>query len=209
MQWLYHWIRYALVHYGYWAVLGSLLAENGGLPVPGETTLMFASFLAHKTNQLNLAWVILVGIVASTAGDNLGFLLGRKLGNRLIRWMKKIFHLDSEDINAAKDLIRRHGKVTIFFARFIFGLRTVAGPLAGVLGMEWKEFVIFNALGAALWVTCMSLVGYLFANEFDTLLSYFETASWIIAGGLFALGYFLWRRYKKRYRQRQDTSKAA
>jgi hypothetical protein len=55
----------------------------------------------------------------------------------------------------------------------------------------------------------MSLVGYLFANEFDTLLSYFETASWIIAGGLFALGYFLWRRYKKRYRQRQDTSKAA
>ncbi len=209
MHWLYHWVRYALIHYGYWAVIGSLLAENAGIPVPGETTLMFASFLAHKTSQLNLAWVIVAGIAASIAGDNLGFFLGRKLGKRLIGWMKKIFHLDDQDIGAAKDLIKRHGSTTVFFARFIFGLRTVAGPLAGVLGMEWKRFIIFNALGAAAWVTSMAFVGYAFANEFDTLLSYFETASWIIAGGLFAAGYLLWRHYKSNYRKRQNIPKAA
>jgi membrane-associated protein len=205
---MYHIIRHTLVHWGYWAVLAGLLAENAGLPVPGETTLMFASFLAHKATQLHLVWIVIFGIVAATAGDNLGFLIGRKLGKRLIRWMKKILRLDDEDVGAAKDLIRRRGGTTVFFARFIFGLRTIAGPLAGMLGMEWKRFVVFNALGAAAWVTSMAMIGYAFANEFETLLGYFETASWIIAGGLFGLGYFLWRRQKKHFKEKQDQKAA-
>jgi hypothetical protein len=49
----------------------------------------------------------------------------------------------------------------------------------------------------------MSLTGYLFANEFQTLLDYFEKASWIMAAGLLAFGYYLWRRQKKHYKQRQ------
>jgi hypothetical protein len=61
MNWIYHTVRYALAHYGYWAVLGGLLGENMGVPLPGETVLMFASFLAHKTNGLNLTWVVRVG----------------------------------------------------------------------------------------------------------------------------------------------------
>lgn len=209
MHWLYHIIRHTLVHWGYWAVLAGLLAENAGVPVPGETTLMFASFLAHKHTGLRIEWVIAVGTIASVIGDNLGYLLGRKLGKRLIRWMKKLFRMDDEDIGAAKDQMKRHGAATIFWARYIFGLRTVAGPLAGVLGMEWKEFLVFNALGAASWVTTMSLLGYIFADQFETLLGYFEKASWGMAGGLFAIGYLLWRRQKKKYKERMEQKKAA
>ncbi len=211
MHWVYHVVRHVLVSWGYWAVLLALLGENAGLPLPGETTLMFASFLAHKNTSLHLVFVILVGVAAATGGDNLGYLLGRKFGKTLIRWTRKIFHLDEEDIGAAKDLIRRRGGTTIFFARYIFGLRTIAGPLAGMLGMDWKRFVFFNVLGAASWVTAVSLTGYLFANEFDTLLSYIETASWIIAGALFAFGYFMWRHKKKKFKQKQqrDETQAA
>jgi membrane protein DedA with SNARE-associated domain len=208
MHWVYHVVRHALINWGYWAVVAGLLAENGGLPVPGETTLMFASFLAHKTHQLQLLWIIFAGIAAATAGDNIGFFLGRKLGSRLIVWMKKLFHMDDEDVGAAKQLIKRHGGRTVLFARFIFGLRTIAGPLAGMLDMDWKRFAVFNALGAAIWVTCMALVGYEFASEFQSLLSYFETASWAIAGGLFGIGYFLWRRHKKHYKQEQEQKAA-
>ncbi len=209
MHWLYHIIRYTLVHWGYWAVLAGLLGENAGIPLPGETVLMFASFLAHKHTGLKIEWVIVVGTAASILGDNLGFLLGHHLGRRLIRWMKKLFHMDDADIGAAKDQMKRHGAATVFWARYIFGLRTVAGPLAGMLGMEWKEFLLFNALGAATWVTSMSLVGFLFANQFDTLLGYFEKASWIMAAGLFTLGYLLWRRQKKKYKEREEKKKAA
>jgi len=209
MHWLENVIRHALTHWGYWAVLGALLGENAGLPFPGETTLMFAAFLAHKTQALQIVWVIVIGTAAAITGDNLGYYLGRKLGNRLIRWMKKLFHMDDEDIGAAKDQIRRHGAATVFWARYIFGLRTIAGPLAGVLGMEWKEFLKYNALGAVSWVTAVSMTGYAFANKFATLLDYFEKASWTIAAGLFALGYWLWHRQRKKYKERQRTKSAA
>jgi membrane protein DedA with SNARE-associated domain len=209
MEWMYHIIRHLLVSWGYWAVLLGLLAENAGVPVPGETILMFSSFLAHKTSQLSIVWVIVAGTVAAIGGDNLGFLLGRWLRGTLIRWMKKIFRMDDEDVGAARNLIRRHGAATVFWARYIFGLRTIAGPLAGMLGMPWKRFLLFNALGAASWVTAMALVGYTFANEFQSLLGYFEKASWAFAGGLFALGYYLWHRQKKKFEQQQPEHKAA
>lgn len=213
MHWLYHMVRYALVHWGYWAILAGLLGENAGMPLPGETVLMFASFLAHKSTHLDLLWIIVVATCAAVLGDNLGFLRGRGLGKRLIRWMKKIFRLDDEDIAAGKDLIRRHGGATVFWARYIFGLRTIAGPLAGVLGMKWKRFFVFNALGGATWVTSMALIGYAFGSEFQTLLGYFEKGSWAISAGLFALGYFLWRRQKKHFEERhqgqEPTQKAA
>jgi membrane-associated protein len=123
--------------------------------------------------------------------------------------MKKLFHMDDEDVGAAKDQVRRHGAATIFWARYIFGLRTIAGPLAGVLGMPWKKFVMFNALGAATWVTTMAMLGYAFADHFNTLLDYFEKLSWVLAAGLFVFGYLLWRRQKKRYKERVEKKKAA
>jgi membrane-associated protein len=209
MQWLYHLVRHVLVNWGYWAVLAGLLGENAGLPLPGETVLVFASFLAHKGTGLQLHWIIVTGIGAATLGDNIGYLLGRKFGSRLTLWMKNIFHMNDEDIGAAKDMFRRHGPLTVFFARYIFGLRTITGPLAGMLGMEWKKFVVFNFLGAATWVTGMALIGYEFANQFETLLGYIEGVSWVMAAGLFALGYYLWRRQKKRFRERMKQQKAA
>lgn len=200
-------VRHLLVSWGYWAVLLGLLAENAGVPLPGETILMFSSFLAHKTATLSLTWIIVVGIAAAIAGDNLGFLLGRTLQGTLVRWMKKIFRMDDQDLGAARDLVRRRGAATVFWARYIFGLRTIAGPLAGMLGMPWKRFFLFNALGAATWVSAMAFVGYVFANEFETLLGYFEKASWAMAGALFALGYYLWHRQKKNFEQRQSKQR--
>jgi membrane protein DedA with SNARE-associated domain len=88
MHWFYHVIRHALVHWGYWAVLAGLIGEDAGLPVPGETILIFASFLSHKHTGLRLQWVIAVGIGACITGDNLGFLLGHRLGSRLLRWAR-------------------------------------------------------------------------------------------------------------------------
>lgn len=209
MEWIYHTVRYFLVHWGYWAILVGLIGENAGVPLPGETVLMFASFLSHRHTGLQIFWVIVVGTGAAILGDNAGFFVGRKLGPVLIKWMKKLLRMDDDDIGAAKDQVRRHGAATIFWARFIFGLRTVAGPLAGMLGMEWKRFVLFNALGAATWVTAMALIGYAFANEFQTLLGYFEKAAWILAAGLFIVGYLLWRRQKKHFKEREHGKEAA
>jgi membrane-associated protein len=204
MHWLADLVQHALLQWGYVALIAGLLGEDAGLPLPGETVLMFASFLAHKTGQLSLAWIIAIGIVAAVMGDNLGFFAGRWLGRRLLRWLKAKFGLDDE-IAVASDQIHRHGPATIFWARYVFGLRTIAGPVAGALEMEWKTFLLYNALGAATWVTTIALSGYLFANEFDSLLGYFEKGSWAISLCILGAGYVLWRRKKKEFRERVEA----
>lgn len=208
MGWVYHVVRTALVSWGYWAVALGILGENAGLPLPGETVLLFASFLSHKHTGLHLYWIIPVGTAAAIAGDNLGFFLGKKLGPTLFRWAKKITPTDDEDIAVAKALIKRRGPAIIFVSRFIFGLRTIAGPSAGALHMEWRKFFVANALGAVSWVTVISVTGYLFAKAFDNLLGYFEKAGWGLTAGLFALGYFLWRHEKRQYQQRHREKTA-
>lgn len=196
MDWLAHFVRYVLVRWGYLALAGGLLGECAGLPLPGETILMYSSFVAHKTDQLNIFLVILVGAAAAILGDNIGYFAGKHLGARLLDWLRRRFHMD-EDIAAASELIHRHGGATIFWARYIFGLRTVAGPVAGALGMEWKRFLLFNALGAASWVAVIAVAGYFFADKFHSLAGYIEKVSWGISAGLLAAGYILWRREKK------------
>ena len=203
MHWFYETIRHFLVSWGYWALLLGLFGESLGLPLPGETLLMFASFLAHKEIGLHIQWVIPIGIVAAVMGDNLGYWLGSHFGKTFTRWAKKILRLDDTDIATAKKLIKTHGGRTIFFSRYVFGLRTIAGPMAGSLDMEWRRFFKFNLLGAGTWVVAMAFAGYAFANEFDTLLGYIEKASWAIAGGLLLAGYLFWRRQKHRYQRQQ------
>lgn len=200
MEWLAHFVRFVLARWGYLALAAGLLGENAGLPLPGETILMYSSFFAHKSDHLSLWCVILVGIGAAVLGDNLGYFAGRRFGPRLLRWLEHKFHM-KDDIATARHQIREHGPATIFWARYIFGLRTVAGPVAGVLDMEWRKFLLYNALGAATWVTATALIGFLFAPQFHSLAGYIEKVSWGVSAALFAAGYIYWRRQKKRIRQ--------
>jgi membrane protein DedA with SNARE-associated domain len=196
MEWLAGWVQWILTRWGYLALAGCLLGENAGLPLPGETILMYSSFVARKTHELNIVLIIVVATAAAMLGDNLGYWAGKRLGPRLLRWLERRFHLQ-EDIATARDQIRCHGRATIFWARYIVGLRTVAGPVAGALNMEWKTFLLYNALGAISWVTTVALIAFAFGNKIDSLAGYIEKVSWVVSGGIFAVGYFLWRRKKK------------
>lgn len=208
MHWFYETVRHLLINWGYWALLLGLFGESMGLPLPGETVLMFASFLSHKSTGLQVQWIIVVGIAAAVLGDNFGFFLGHHFGKTFIRWAQKLLRLDDDDIAAAKDLIKNHGGKTVFFSRFIFGLRTIAGPLSGSLEMEWRRFLKFNLLGASSWVAVMVFAGYEFASEFNTLLGYIEKAGWAMAGGLFLLGYLVWRRQKRHFKAHKHPKAA-
>ena len=123
------------------------------------------------------------------------------LGLRLLSWLKRKFRME-DDIVTAREQIRRRGPATVFWARYIFGLRTIVGPVAGDLEMKWKTFLIYNVLGAASWLTAISLCGSMFAKEFHTLLGFFKKASWVIGVGIFVIGYILWRLEKENVRER-------
>jgi membrane protein DedA with SNARE-associated domain len=184
--------------WGYWTVPAVLLLENAGLPVPGETVLLFASFLAYDEGELHLPYLILLGIAACTVGDNLGYLLGRRGGRRLLERYQHVFHIRSRTIRRGEQLFERHGHVAIFLARFIFGMRIIAGPLAGVLRMPWRQFVLFNFLGASVWVTTISLLGYFFGSQWDTLVRVMGRVNLVIVIVVLAVLVFVWRRYRAR-----------
>ena len=162
-------LRNAVVQYGYWAVGGALLAENAGIPVPGETILLLACFLTYSEPDLRLPWIVLVAIIAATLGDNLGFALGYYGGRPLLARYQALFRIRIRSLQRGEELFARYGSVTIFFARFVFGLRIIAGPVAGVLRMPWRKFMVFNFLGAALWVTVIASAGYLFGQHWERL----------------------------------------
>lgn len=162
-------LRNAVVHYGYWAVAGALLLENAGIPVPGETVLLLASFLAYSQHELQLSWIVLAATAAATLGDNLGFALGYYGGRPLLERYRRIFRIQHETLERGESLFARFGAATIFFARFVFGMRVIAGPMAGVLRMPWRRFLAFNFFGAALWVSAVSGAGYLFGRHWMRL----------------------------------------
>lgn len=162
-------LRNAVVHYGYWAVAATLLIENLGVPVPGETMLLLASFLAYSERELELPWIILVATAVSTVGGSLGFVLGFYGGRPLLERYQRAFRIPPSRLARGEHLFARFGAPTIFFARFVFGLRIFAGPLAGVMRMPWRKFLVWNFLGAAAWVTAISSVGYLFGRHWHRL----------------------------------------
>ena len=187
-------LRHALVQYGYWALAVTLLLENAGIPLPGETILLLASFLAYSEHDLSLPWIIVVSTIAATVGDNLGFALGFYGGRPLLERYQKIFRIKHETLERGERLFARFGAATVFFARFVFGMRIIAGPMAGVLRMNWKKFAVFNFLGAVTWVTVISGAGYLFGRHWGRLesdLKRFDIAIALLA--ILAVVYWWWR----------------
>jgi membrane-associated protein len=167
-------LREALVHYGYWAVAAALLLENAGVPMPGETVLLLASFLAYSEQRLQLGWIVVLGTLAAAVGDNLGYAIGNYGGRPLLERYRTIFRVSDAVVMKGERLFERYGAVTILFARFVFGMRVIAGPLAGVLRMRWKAFALFNFLGAALWVSTISLAGYFFGSRWRILMYFMK-----------------------------------
>jgi len=195
---IFEMLRAALVHYGYWAVAAALLLENAGVPVPGETVLLLASFLAYSQRELRLPLVIVVGIIAATVGDGLGFGLGRYGGRALLERHRRMFRMSDSVLTRGEQLFERYGAFTVFFARFVFGMRVVAGPMAGALHMPWKKFVAFNFLGAVVWVTTISTAGYLFGRHWERLvegLKRIDAAVVIVV--LLLAGWFWWRNRRR------------
>jgi membrane-associated protein len=186
-----------MANHGYLMVAVALLLENAGLPVPGETILLLASFLAYSEHRLSLPLIIVTGVIAATLGDNVGFTIGHYGGKPFLARYQHLFRISDAIVARGERLMERFGPPVIFVARFIFGLRVVAGPLAGVLGMNWAQFAVYNFLGAVLWVTVIASVGYFFGSQWETLLRAMGRANVLVLVLAVAVVAFLWWRRRR------------
>ena len=196
-----------LQHYGVWAIGLLIMLEDFGIPVPGETILIAGAIYAGA-GRLNIVLVGVVAFLAAILGDNIGFAIGHFGGRALaLRWGKYVF-LTEERLNKAERFFDRRGAIVITFARFVEGLRQANGIIAGITGMHWLRFLIFNAIGAALWVGTWVSLGYLAGDHITTIYHYINLYSYyvLIALGVLLLGYIAWR---LRRRSRRRTAAVA
>jgi len=140
-----------LHQYGYLAVFAALFLEDFGVPVPGETLLIAGSLLATK-GEINILVLLLTAWLAAVLGDNVGYAIGRYGGRALVLRYGRYVFLTRERLTYAEGFFNRRGAVIVVVARFFEILRQLNGIVAGITRMAWGRFVLYNAIGAALWV---------------------------------------------------------
>jgi membrane protein DedA with SNARE-associated domain len=168
-----------------------------GLPIPGETALIAASLLSNQ-GKLELPIVIAVAATASIIGDNLGYMIGRRGGRKLLERPGRLHAHRLKLLESGDRFFAKYGAKAVFLARFFAGVRVTAAWMAGINHMEWKTFLTYNALGAIVWATVTACVVYTLGESAERIL---ESAGLIgaIVFGVAALGVgiYLYRRHRR------------
>jgi membrane protein DedA with SNARE-associated domain len=153
-------VTHFFTHNGLPLLFVVVMLESFGIPLPGETALIFFGVLASK-GDYSIAWVIVIAATAAIVGDNLGYWLIGRLGGRALfqrnRWLKR---WSDTLLPRAEGIMRRHGGKTVFFGRFIAILRFTAAWVAGLGRMPWWRFLFWNAAGGIAWATAVGLVAF-------------------------------------------------
>jgi membrane protein DedA with SNARE-associated domain len=201
-----------LEDYGLIAVGLLIFLEDFGIPLPGETILI-ASAVTASQHRLNILVVALVAVVAAILGDNVGYAIGHYGGRRVLYWascharVRGHYLLAPSQLRKAEKFFQRHGSWIISVARFFEILRQINGILAGAMRVRWIVFLVFNVVGAVLWVGVWASVGYFAGTaagqtHIDTLILYVLAAAVVLAVG----AYFVRRLIRRRRHVPEDQT---
>ncbi len=132
--------------------------------LPGDSLLFAVGLLAATTGQLDIAIVIPLLILAALLGDNVNYFVGRRF-SEFIKSRDKILFLKREYITQTEEFYVKHGPKAVIIARFMPIIRTIAPFVAGAASMKYSRYILFCVIGAVLWVTSITMVGYLLGNN--------------------------------------------
>ncbi len=184
---------------GYPILFLLVMAESGGVPVPGETAVIVGGVFASQ-GKLEIAAVIAVAALAAIVGDNIGYQIGRKGGRWLLQRPGPFLGQRQSVLAMGEPFFERHGPKAVFFGRFILGLRTWASWLAGATHMRWRTFFLWNALGGICWATAVGLVAYFIGKSASNAITTFGIYG--LAAVVLALGGALVLHLRHRRRSR-------
>jgi membrane protein DedA with SNARE-associated domain len=181
---------------GYPLLAVLVMAESGGVPLPGETALIVGGVLASQ-GELKIELVIATAAAAAIVGDNIGYYIGRRGGRWLLQRPGPFHRQRLHVLELGEPFFVRHGPKAVFFGRFVLGLRTWASWLAGANHMRWRTFFVWNALGGICWATGVGLVAYFLGSSAGNLVTTFGIYG-LVAVLLAAAVAFVWHRRHRR-----------
>lgn len=186
------------------------------IPIPSELTfgiggaLCTASFAASLgAKQLQLWAVIVVGTVATVCGASVAYAVGRYGGRAFVDRYGKYVLLSHEDLDRAERLFGRWGDGLVAVGQLIPLLRAFVGFFAGVAKVRWVAFLVLTTIGAAAWVSLISVIGYEAGDSWHSVLRWFGAAGYVIAAlvviALVVAFVHRWRRYHEAQARRTES----
>ncbi len=157
-------LDHLLGEYGYGVVFTIIGLEAMGVPLPGESLIIAASVYAATTGRLGIVGVIVAATCGAIMGDNFGYLIGRWAGFPLLRRYGRHVGLNDKRLTLGRYLFQTQGGKVVFVGRFIAILRTFVALLAGANRMDWRSFLLWNAVGGVAWATLYGSGAYLLGN---------------------------------------------
>jgi membrane protein DedA with SNARE-associated domain/rhodanese-related sulfurtransferase len=152
-----------LLMYGYILLFAWVLVEQVGIPLPAAPVILAAGALSAE-GQISFSLALLVGVAASIIADSVWFHVGRRYGHHVLRILCKLSLEPTTCVRKTQDSFGRRQGVTLMIAKFVPGLATLAPPVAGENGMSFAAFVVFDGIGAILWVGGLLAIGRFFGD---------------------------------------------
>ncbi|AGZ38904.1 DedA family protein [Actinoplanes friuliensis] len=208
-----HSVAPILDRWGYLAVAGVIGVESFGVPAPGQT-IMVAAAIYSSWGRLDIFAVAAISFVAAVLGDNVGYWIGVRGGRRAVHRFGKYIFITPARLERAEKFFARRGNRIVVVARFIDGLRQLNGVIAGITAMPWRTFLLYNAIGAALWVGWWTTIAYLLGTHLVEIIERAEEYKfWAIGAIVIAVGTYIWLHLrhirKRRARQAAEAAEAA
>jgi membrane protein DedA with SNARE-associated domain len=201
---MFDWITGWLEGGGYFGVFALMLVENVFPPIPSELVMPLAGYLAAQ-GKLSLVGVIAAGTLGSVAGALLWYWVGRRIGlDRLRRFARNHGHwltMDEAEVDRASGWFDRYGWWAVFVGRMVPAVRTLISVPAGIAAMQLVPFLAVTTAGSALWVTFLTLAGYLLEGQFERVEGWLNPVSnAVVAGIVLWYAYRVIRGYGRRQR---------
>jgi membrane protein DedA with SNARE-associated domain len=181
--------------YGYWAVFFVVGLESIGIPLPGELIVVVASIFA-STHGGNIYLVIAAAAAGAILGDNIGYMIGREFGYRLLLRYGSRAGITESHVKLGQYTFKKYGAAVVFIGRFIAVMRVLAAFLAGANRLAWPKFLIANATGGIVWASVVALSAYTFGHSIKHLHGPVTLLLMIAAGAAVLAGMVYFRHHE-------------
>jgi membrane protein DedA with SNARE-associated domain len=198
LEWLASWVTDLVHTFGYPGVAFAVAAENIFPPIPSEVVLPLAGFLAGQ-GRFSFILVIIAATIGSVIGALALYAVGRWLGEpRMRRFVCRYggwFLVTEDDFDTSLDWFSRHGRKSVMLGRVVPLVRSLVSIPAGIAGIPLLPFVVYSAIGSAVWNTILISAGWILGDQWDRVENYTRPLTYLVlvAGAVF-VAWFVWKR---------------
>jgi membrane protein DedA with SNARE-associated domain len=175
MHELINWLVSTIGALGYPGIFLLMAMESSVFPVPSELVMPPAGYLAHQ-GQMNIWVAILCGTIGSLFGAYVNYFAAHFLGRPLVLKYGKYVWITEKKFARVESFFREHGEVSTFIGRLLPVVRHLISLPAGLAGMSHVKFSLYTLLGAAIWVTILTFIGYFIGANQMLIMEYSHQA---------------------------------